>query len=207
MIISENGQIATSENNGRSDVNSGFTCIWPQMPSMPSPGRPLVLRVPTSRLRQAARKEMRNVLREVLSKWSYLPAENLPLDETAHGACWRGKFCGHALDISLSYSVDEGWIGLILDGHIGIDVMTVEEFPEMENVASTYLEPDVASSVLNAQNPSLAFASAWTEREARLKCLKSGLVEWSAEQGAIEGKCSCRKLVISNSLVGAVATR
>ena len=194
-------------NDGRPEDKSTILHVWPQLPPMPQRGQPLIVRIPTSLSRQDAKKEVSKVLREILSFWSGLRADNLPLEETFHGPSLDGRLFRYALDISLSYSVDEAWIGFISGGHIGVDIMAVEEISEMENVSSIYLDPEVWPLVLNADNPSLAFASAWTEREARLKCLKKGLVEWSAEQGVVESKCSCMNLAISDILVGAVATR
>lgn len=206
MIVSENILEAVSGNVGCHEVNSDLVHLWPQMPPMPPPGQPLIVRLAKGRSRKEARKEAREVLRKVLSSWSGLPADTLPLEETSHGPSWTGKFCGHALDISLSYCPGEAWIGLMIDGKIGIDIMFIEEIPELADLVRTYLDPDAASLILNAHRPSFAFASAWTEREARLKCLKKGLVEWSPEQGELERKCVCRKLTVSDNLICSIAT-
>jgi hypothetical protein len=48
-----------------------------------------------------------------------------------------------------------------------------------------------------------AMAVAWAEREARLKCLKLGLVEWTPVEA--EAECLCHKLLLSDHLIGAVS--
>jgi hypothetical protein len=53
----------------------------------------------------------------------------------------------------------------------------------------------------------MAFAAAWTEREARLKCLKRGLIEWNADDAQAEAECVCRRLILCERLVGAVCWR
>jgi hypothetical protein len=52
----------------------------------------------------------------------------------------------------------------------------------------------MAASIGQAANPHDAFAGAWTTLEARIKCLKLELVEWSsARDAALAG--SCRQLL------------
>jgi 4'-phosphopantetheinyl transferase len=144
------------------------------------------------------------VLRQVLAAWSGLPPGQLPLEETPRGPVWRGRLCGETLDISLSYATDEGWIGLIRGGWIGVDVTSVTPLAEAEAVARHYLGPSAAAGIRAAVNPARALASAWTERESRLKCLKQGLTEWSAPQAETEAVCLCHELAINDHLVGGV---
>ena len=80
-------------------------------------------------------------------KWSGLSPEQLPLRETTRGPVWPGQLGGHSLDISLSYSGDAGWIGLIRAGQIGVDAMPVQPFPEAAAVARNYLGHTAASAI------------------------------------------------------------
>jgi 4'-phosphopantetheinyl transferase len=182
-----------------------LVCRWPEQPALPRRGRAVLVRVATAQARPAARRALREVLRQVLAAWSGLPAGQLPLEETPRGPIWRGQLRGETLDISLSYATDEGWIGLIRGGSIGVDVTSVAPLAEAEDVARYYLGPSAAADIRAAVNPARALASAWTERESRLKCLKQGLVEWSAAQAETEAACLCHELVFNDDLVGAVS--
>lgn len=173
--------------------------LWPELPPLPPRGQPVLVRMAVPSLRSAARLAVREALRHVFSAWSGLPADRLPLDETPRGPVWTGQLGGASLDISLSYGEDESWIGLIRDGSIGVDVMRPAPFAEMEQVARVFLDP-----VTVADSPQ-AFAAAWTEREARLKCLKRGLVDWTPAAGEEEARCACRRVSFGDMLMGAVS--
>jgi 4'-phosphopantetheinyl transferase len=182
-------------------------CQWPKRPALPRPGRAVLVRIATPQPRENARHKLRAVLRQVLAAWSGRPPEDLPLTETPCGPIWQGEIGGEPLDINLSYGTDEGWAGLIRGGRIGVDVASVTQFAEADIVARDYLGASTAADIRRAANPALAFATAWTEREARLKCLKGSLVEWTAAQAEREAECLCRNLVLNNDLVGAVSWR
>lgn len=186
-------------------AGSTSICQWPRRPALPPRGQAVLVRVAVPATRPAARHALRAVLRQVLAAWSGLPPEQLPLAETPRGPVWQGQLGGEPLDISLSYSASEGWIGLIRGGWIGVDVMSAEPFAELDSVSRRFLDPAAAAAIRGAADPALAFATAWTEREARLKCLKRALVEWTATQAQAEAECSCHKLVFGVHLAGAVS--
>jgi 4'-phosphopantetheinyl transferase len=182
-------------------------CRWPERPALPPPGRAVLVQIATPQPREAARHKLREVLVQVLSAWSSLPSEELLLKETPCGPVWQGEICGESLDISLSYGTEEGWVGLIRGGRIGVDVTVVTKFAEMDSVAQYYLGDLIAADIRRAANPTHAFAAAWTERESRIKCLKRNLVEWTAAQAESEAQCLCHNLVFNDALVGAVSWR
>jgi hypothetical protein len=152
---------------------------WPLMPLLPPPGEVVLVRVSVSRMRKAARQELRAVLREILYSWSGVEPEELPLRETPRGPQWDGNLAGEPLDISLSYADDEGWIGLVRGASIGIDVMSPTPMEEMEQVTKIYLGSDSWKKIRESSEPSVAFAKEWTSLEARLKCLRRELTEWT----------------------------
>ena len=171
---------------------------WPQLPARPPHGEPVLIRVPVSPARSVARGEMRTVLRVVLAAWSGLPSEWLLLDETPRGPVWRGE----PLGISLSYGAGEGWISLLRGGRVGLDVMRVERFAELHDVARTYLGPVTAAAIRQAPDPGRAFAAAWTTQEATLKCAQLDLAEWLP--GALPS-CETETVTLGAEVVGAVA--
>jgi len=177
-----------------------------EMPPLPPPGKPVLIRVATTPPHQTARQELRAVLRTVLAAWSDLPPEQLPLVETAHGPVWRGKLGGRTLDISLSYAEDEGWIGLIRGGRIGVDAMNIQYIPEAEQVARHYFDNATLAAIQHSSDPALAFTTAWTELEARLKCMKLELNEWSVPQEVAIAKCAIQNIVLPERVMVTVAT-
>ncbi len=180
---------------------------WPDPPPLPLPGMPILIRIATPSLRQAARLELRTVLRTVLASWSGLPQGQLPLAETKSGPVWLGLVGGSAIAMSLSYSGGEGWIGLIRGGSIGVDAMCIQHIPEIEEMARHYLDPPALTAIRRSPDPDAAFAEAWTGLEARLKCLKLGLKEWNDESTAIMmTKCDIQCIVLTERIVVSVAT-
>jgi hypothetical protein len=178
---------------------------WPEIPDLPPPGQPVLVRVPTPSARMSARRELRAALRRVLAGWSACSAEEMPLCETLRGPAWMGTLAGLSLDISLSYADGEGWIGLVRAGSIGIDVMRVQPVPELESVARIYLGPAAVKTIQNSPHPDLAFALAWTDLEARLKLLKRPLCESSGVPPAGVSERARRHFLLPDGLVMALA--
>jgi hypothetical protein len=180
--------------------------LYPAIPDLPAPGEPVLIRVPASMPRPAARLELRSALRAVLAAWTGLDPARLPLRETPRGPVWSGAFLRHPLDISLSYGEHEGWIALMRGGRIGVDAMLAAPIAEMDDVARLYLGPDVAVALRTAPDRELAFALAWTELEARIKCFKRGLSEWPGSEVPGNSGWSARSQVLPGRIVVSVVT-
>lgn len=179
---------------------------WPQAPPLPAAGQPVLVRVPTSPARTIAQKQLRAVLRQVLANWSNIAPEQLLVEESRRGPVWRGRLAGHNLDISLSYCNREAWIGLLRGGSIGVDVMQAEPFAEALAVARNYLGPEILQSIQKSPDPTTAFATAWMELEAQLKCLRLGLVENPTRQVLAFPPCALESIIFANRVVVSVAT-
>jgi len=180
--------------------------VWPQTPPLPPVNEPVLIRAATSPARPVARQELRKVLRQVLVGWSGIPATHLPLAESSRGPCWDGLLDGHGLDISLSYAEDEGWIAVVRGACIGVDAMKLKSVPDAETVARNYFHPGFAAKLQGAVEPTRIFAEAWTELEARIKCRRHGLTEWSpASDQALDQSTRCSKLAWEGTQL-AVAT-
>lgn len=183
------------------NLNSKSFFQWPEMPPLPRPGEPALVRVATQVSRAAARHELRAVLREVLAAWSGLTAERLPLRETPRGPQWQGLLAGETLDISLSYCDGEAWIGLVRGGDIGIDAMLVRPVAEAEAVARHYLGPNVLADIRGSRQTEQTFALAWTKLEACFKCLKLELTEWNTVQVRAFAHLTSREMVLGRTAV------
>ena len=178
---------------------------WPELPPLPQPGEPVLIRVPTPTSRPLARQELRRALRRVLCHWSGLVPEQLPLIETVHGPQWQGNFDGHSLGISFSYCAEAGWIGLVRGCAIGIDAMQVQPIAEADAVARHYLGPDAEQNIRHSRQPDQTFAFAWTQLEARLKCHKQELTEWNEGQTSASANCTQRHFLFANRTAIAMA--
>jgi hypothetical protein len=171
---------------------------YPPAPPLPPAGQTVLLRV-------ADKSQVREVLRQILAAWSGLPREKLPLIETSRGPKWIGLLAGDSLDISISYCQQEGWLGLLRGGWIGIDATRLEPFPEALEVARHYFDPAVHAAIQQSPDPARAFALAWTELEARVKCLKRDLLEWSPSRAGLTARCVIQNFVSADATVVTVA--
>ena len=182
--------------------------IWhcPELPDLPSPGRFVLICVRTGAPRTGARSQVRAVLRQILTAWSHLSPEQLPLQETPRGPVWHGRLQGEALDLSLSYGEGEAWIALSRGERIGVDIMRLQPVPEGEAIAQTYFGAGGWAALRDSPNPVRDFALAWTQLEARCKCLKRGLAEWSESLALDTKACATQSLILEDSLALSVAT-
>jgi hypothetical protein len=110
------------------------------------------------------------------------------------------------LDLSLSYAEGEAWIALSRGGLIGVDVLRLEPVPEAEAIAQTYFGPADRSALRQSAHPVRDFAVAWTQLEARCKCLKQGLTEWSEASATQVQGCSTDSVIVEDRLALSVAT-
>jgi 4'-phosphopantetheinyl transferase len=111
--------------------------------------------------------------------------------------------------VALAFSHDEALslAAIGLDGLVGIDVMRIVEIPDWQALARDYLGPSVAQA-LAAHTPAerpAALARAWSEREARLKCLGLGVKEWQDGEDASLQACTCLPLALPDAYIGTLA--
>lgn len=111
--------------------------------------------------------------------------------------------------IALAFSHDEALsvAAIGLDGLVGIDVMRVVDIPDWQALARDYLGPSVAGTLagLSPDERPDALARAWSEREARLKCLGRPIGEWQAGEDAALQRCRCVPLALPGDYIGVLA--
>jgi 4'-phosphopantetheinyl transferase len=85
--------------------------------------------------------------------------------------------------------------------------MSILPVPDWEPVARDYLGPEAASKLVArlAGERDAAFSHAWSEHEARLKCLGLQLAEWCEERVVALQACRCLPLALPDGYVGYVA--
>jgi 4'-phosphopantetheinyl transferase len=137
--------------------------------------------------RPAQRANIRRAAREVLAALTGEPASCFGI-QSEPGGPLNVIVGGHDSTIGCSFSHEDGYslAAIHLHGAIGVDMMRVQDIPDWQAVARDYLGPAVTAvlqAIPAAERP-LAFALAWTRREAELKCQGSQLAEWPASGGA-----------------------
>jgi 4'-phosphopantetheinyl transferase len=163
--------------------------------------------------RDHARQAVREAILAALGQLSGLPPERIVLHAEPGEAPWAqldapgGK---QRAWLAISHDGELSVAAISLQGAVGIDVQRVEDadaFPDWEPVARDYLGPEVVAALapLPAPERALAFARAWSGREARLKYLGRELVEWSADGDAALCACHCLPLCLPEGYVGALA--
>jgi 4'-phosphopantetheinyl transferase len=160
--------------------------------------------------REAARLRIRAALTAALAAHVGIDAGRIALHSLQGVAPWAVV----ALDagdqrvaLSISHDGDISVAAYSFSGAVGIDVMSISPVPDWRAVARDYLGP-VAASKLAAWpdgERDAAFAHAWSEHEARLKCLGLPLSEWCDEHAVALQACRCFPLALPDGYVGYVA--
>ena len=158
--------------------------------------------------RDTARRTIRCALLAALAEASGLPAPSIRLCGTPGEAPYALLDDDRCIHLSISHDGDLSVAAFRLDGGpVGIDLMRVTDIPDWQAVARDYLGPACATALARVPAPAraAAFARAWSEREARLKCLGLPLTEWRAGDDARLAACACRPLVVPEGYVGSLA--
>ncbi len=161
--------------------------------------------------RAVARRRIRVALREALAQLTGVPVEDIAI-ESVPGRAPSVSFAGaprdHAVPgIAITHDGALSLAAIHLHGRIGIDLMRVHEIPELDTLARDYLGPRIAAQ-LHASAPAeraAAFARAWSEHEARLKCFGLQLAEWTSEADRYTALCRCMPLDLAAGLAGSLA--
>lgn len=195
-------------------ADGGFDAPWPSAGAdSAAAGAVRIVGVRGQGDRVAARRAIRIALSAALAESTGLPVAAVRLEAEPGAAPFASVSCesGEARRIGLAISHDgEVSLGAFrLDGGpVGIDVMQVAEVPDWAAVARDYLGPACIEALasLPAGARAAAFARAWSEREARLKCLGLPLSEWDAGQALRLDACVCRTIAMPGGYAGTVAS-
>jgi 4'-phosphopantetheinyl transferase len=136
-----------------------------------------------SQTRSGAREQIRQALREMVAGVLKLDVARVAIDAVP-GSAPRLLVDGAPVAAGISLAHD-GWISVAAwyeHGAVGVDVMQVQATADWYNVARDYLGPQALDALVCTRESgrALAFAQAWTAREAHLKCLGLALAEWTA---------------------------
>lgn len=125
-----------------------------------------VYRIRTGTRGQAARSNVRSFLSVELRR---IAGRAVTLRESAAGPEVPELVRGGKISISISYLNAEAWLALGWDGPLGIDAVAVEQIPEWEQVATTYLGATASERLRTSSERAADFAAEWASFEARLK--------------------------------------
>lgn len=153
--------------------------------------------------RELARQRIRRALRQALAQRWHEPESRIEVIRVP-GKAPRLTLGGAPCEAGVSISHEAGLsiAAANLHGALGVDLMLVQPIPDWQAVARDYLGPDVAARLDGDPH---AFARAWTEREARLKCAGLPLREWTALEAERTAGCRCFAIDLPDGFVGTVA--
>jgi 4'-phosphopantetheinyl transferase len=160
--------------------------------------------------REAARLRVRAVLTAALAAHVDIDAGRIALHSPQGVAPWAVVTLDagdRRVALSISHDGDISVAAYSYSGSVGIDVMSIVPVSDWESVARDYLGQYAARKL--AARPEderdAAFAHAWSEHEARLKCLGLQLAEWCDERAVALQACRCFPLALPEGYVGYVA--
>ena len=160
--------------------------------------------------RETARLRIRAVLTAALAAHAGIDAGRVALHSPQGVSPWAivARDAGEQrVALSISHDGDLSVAAFSFRGAVGIDVMSISPVPDWRAVARDYLGPGAARHL--AARPDgerdAAFAHAWSEHEARLKCLCLQLSEWCDERAVALQACRCFPLALPEGYVGYVA--
>ena len=132
--------------------------------------------------RDAARLALRQAAREALAAVLGVTVESIAVVSkpgTPPSILLADRM--HSIGCSFTHDDNYALAAINLRGHIGADIMRVQDIADWQTVARDYLGPGIASQLRAAEDRPLAFAQAWTQREAALKCHAQQISEWRAD--------------------------
>jgi 4'-phosphopantetheinyl transferase len=161
---------------------------------------------PNSTLRDAARAQLRDAVREVLGLRLHRAPETIPL-LSMPGQAIRVDLPGHMIGLSASHESGISVAAIRWGGLVGVDIMRLPEEFEWQPVARDYLGLQAFAKLERMpQHEQLpAFTREWTRLEAALKCLGIELQESNASLDRQIRACRIISLELPAGLFGSVA--
>jgi 4'-phosphopantetheinyl transferase len=160
---------------------------------------------PKTSIREAARQQVRAILREILAAhWGCLPAA-IAFESTPGQPL---RLHSHPeIGLSISHEVGLSLLAINFAGPVGIDLLQAAEnsdwVAEIDRLATDYL--GCSFSGHSDQQRQINFARAWTAQEAKLKRLGWGLGEFDPVRQTRLDACHCCALELPPGFIGAVA--
>jgi 4'-phosphopantetheinyl transferase len=178
---------------------------WPA-DLLPNKNGLYVIGVRGSGEREAARRHVREALRQAIAQLYGLDCADIMIHFSA-GVSPAVSFSRLTATpppgISISHDGPLSLAAIHLHGPVGVDLMQVQEIDDWRTVARDYLGPARLAEIEATPSGQRAavLAGAWTEHEARLKCHSRQLGEWAG----VQLPAQCRPLDLPAPFVGTIA--
>lgn len=176
------------------------------------PCGPAIIGVRGQSDRETARLRIRAALAAALAAHCGIDAGRIELCSPQGVAPWAVVALDSGqqrIPLAISHDGDISVAAYSFNGAVGIDVTSILPVPDWQPVARDYLGRATADAL--AAQPDggrdAAFAHAWSEHEARLKCLGLQLDEWCDELAPALRACRCFPLSLPDGYVGYLALR
>ena len=181
---------------------------WTGLPA----GRICLVGVAGQSERFAARQAIRQAVRAALCTLFGVEPDAIGMHAVSGQAPYAmilGGAHGAGQRVALAFSHDEALSVAAIgpDCAVGIDLMRIVEIPDWQALARDYLGAIVADELVSATPDArpAALARAWSEREARLKCLGRPLGEWQLDEEAALQACTCLPLALPDGYIATLA--
>ncbi len=120
----------------------------------------------------------RGVLRVVLSQYLGTSPQELPFTYSAQGKPFLAKpYCESEIQFNLSHSHDMAVYALTLGRAIGVDLEHIRPIPDLDQLVKRFFSTQEAQAFeqTDPELKPLAFFRGWTQKEAYLKAIGTGL--------------------------------
>jgi 4'-phosphopantetheinyl transferase len=169
----------------------------------------LCITQPQDANRPAARENVRLALKAALGAWLGCPATAVVL-HSSPGTALRIQHPPSPAALSISHEEGLSLAAIAPDGAVGVDLLATTALPNLAEclrLARDYLGPSTAQALtaLPAAEVTTAFALAWTQWEARLKCAGLALTEWQEIDHTARESPNLQTLALPSGYVGAIA--
>ena len=160
-------------------------------------------------LRSQARKLIRLAITQVLADKLSCSYTEIKLTSQS-GQSVKVSQPRQNIGLSISHELGLSLAAINMNGKVGVDLIDVKSTPndhEIYKLALEYLGTQVAENLLllPSEQQKHAFAKAWTEFEARLKCQEKSLDEWTSSSTLQLNTLNIRPLELPEGYVGTVA--
>ena len=169
---------------------------------------------PDTENRTLARASIRAALQELLGAYWNQPVTSIQFSSRS-GEALALLSPAQRLGMSISHAPGCSVAAVHLRHAVGIDVVRVDTNGvgtegasfDWDQVAHDYLGPRTHERLqrIASDARASAFAQAWSQLEAGLKCLGQGLTEWTPAQGQALDRCTVMALDLPPALCGTLA--
>lgn len=168
----------------------------------------IALRTHAEMSRTQARTQVRDALKELLAILLSYPINKITIFSEP-GQAVRLLQPKENIGISISHEHELSIAAVNMNGYCGIDIMSISSISNLDEInaiAIDYLGSQAATNIskLPTHQRIKAFAKAWTEFEAYMKCKGEPIVEWSSTRDNITNNYTYKALQLPQGYIGTI---